>query len=356
MSALDRYMALALLKGWLLVGVIMLSIFGLLQFVQELEHVGGRYQASDAALFVLATLPQLGLDLAPVIGLLGTLLGLANLSRHSELIAMRASGVSPQRLLRAVLIPAGIISVALLLVAEYVAPALQQQAEGQRAVARSGRSSLLHGKGLWSNAGLRFFNVRTLQHGRIPADIDYYEFDPDGKLIMFAHADHADLDQSREWSLIDVHKKTWRGNGLKTQTLAALDMGPFWKKSELPLLALSTSAMSLSSLYTYAKHLKDTRQRSDRIELAFWQKATLPLSTLVMVFLAVPIGGGQSTQRTSDFARRLGLGALVGILFYLGSQIIHTSGPATGLPPLALVSIPIILIAIAAILLFRRMT
>lgn len=354
MSALDRYIATALIKGWLLVGVVMLSIFGLLQFVQELERVGGRYEAIHAAQYVLRTLPQLALDLAPVTGLLGTLIGLANLSRHSELIAMRSSGLSHSRLFRSVMIPAILMAVTILLVAEYVVPVLQQQAEGQRSIARTGRSSLLHGKGLWSNAGMRFFNVRNLEHGHIPTDIDYFEFTPEGKLVMFAHADHADLDQSREWSLINVHKKTWR-DALQTEQISELDMGPFWKKNELPLLSLTTSAMSISSLYHYARHLKATNQHGERIDLAFWQRITLPLTLLAMVSLAVPIGAATSTHRTSGLAKRLAVGAIIGILFYLGSQIFQTSGIAMGAAPWLLTSIPVVVVVIAATLLFKKM-
>ena len=65
MRTLNRYIALTLVKGWILVTVIMLALFGLLQFVQELEHTAASYKTIDAALFVIRTLPQLGLDLAP---------------------------------------------------------------------------------------------------------------------------------------------------------------------------------------------------------------------------------------------------------------------------------------------------
>jgi lipopolysaccharide export system permease protein len=246
------------------------------------------------------------------------------------------------------------MAVTVLLVAEYIAPVLQQQAEGQRSIIRTGRSSLLQGKGLWSNAGTRFFNVRNLEHGRIPSDIDYFEFTPEGKLVMYAHADRADLGHSREWSLINVHKKTW-SEKLQTENISQLDMGPFWKKSELPLISLSTSAMSVSSLYFYAKHLKATHQRSERINLAFWQKAMMPLAILSMVSMAIPIGATSTTQRTSNLAMRLAMGAVAGILLYLGSQVLQTSGLAMGAAPWVLTSIPVVVIGIIALLLFRKM-
>lgn len=355
MTALDRYLTQSLIKGWLLVLAVLLAIFGLIQFVQEMENIGRNYHLIDAVEFVVRTLPQLALDLAPVAGLLGTLLVLANLARHSELIALRAAGISPGRLLVAVLIPTVLLAASIPAIAQYVSAPLYEKAEAKRSAIRSGRSSLLEGKGLWSNNGRRFFNVRQLRHGRIPVDIEYYEFDDTGKLVMYAHADHADLDQTREWSLNDVHRKTWDGAAPVTEPVPRLDMGPFWKKEELPVMSLSTSAMSLSSLYQYNEYLKDTGQKNDRIELALWQKLSLPFATLAMVCLAVPIGARVSTQRTADFARRLAVGALVGILFYLGSQIIQTSGSLTGVPIPVLVFIPVALIGATAAYLQRRL-
>ncbi|MEE9342390.1 MAG: LPS export ABC transporter permease LptG [Gammaproteobacteria bacterium] len=357
MNAFDKYIAMALLKGWLIVLTILLSVFGLLQFVQELEHVGQHYKTINAALFVLQTLPQLALDLMPVAGLLGTLLALAGLSRHSELIAIRAAGASNKRILLAVLLPGMALSIGILLLSEFVTANLYQYAEDQRAVVHAGSStSTKNGKSLWSNSQGRFFHVGQLKHGHIPTNIQYYEFDEEGKLILAAHADYADLDQSRDWSLIDVVQKESSPTGLKTSHLDKLDMGPFWKRDELPALSLSTAAMPPTSLYKYAQHLRETNQRSDKIELAFWKKISLPLTTLAMIILATPMGAKITSQRNADFAQRMGIGALIGILFYLGSQIIHTSGAMIKMHPAILTLIPIGIILIASNIMFRKLT
>jgi lipopolysaccharide export system permease protein len=353
-TALDRYIATLLLSGWALVLAVLLAIFGLVQFVQETENISDSYHLIDAVQFVLHTLPQLALDLMPVAGLLGTLVVLANLARHSELTALRAAGMSMGRLFNSVLLPSALVAASLPVIAQFVSAPLYEHAEAQRSAIRSGRSSLLNGKGLWSNNGRRFFNVRQLRHGHIPEDIDYYEFDESGRLVMYAHAANAELDRTREWRLNDVHRKTWTNSAPETEAVDSLDMGPFWKREELPVMTLSTSAMSLTSLYQYNEHLITTGQKHDRIELALWQKLALPFATLAMIALAVPIGAGVSTQRSTDFARRLGAGALVGILFYLGSQIIQTSGSLAGLPIPVLVFIPVAVIGASAYYLFRR--
>ena len=147
MSILDRYISMALLKGWLIVLAVLTSVFGLLAFVEEVDRVRARYQAFDAFMYVVGTLPRIAMDLAPIVALLGTLIALAGLARNSEVIAMRAAGVSSRRFVGAVLIPALGLIVALYLFGEFVAAPAQQHAEEQRSVQRSGKGNILkHGQ------------------------------------------------------------------------------------------------------------------------------------------------------------------------------------------------------------------
>ncbi|MEN8763736.1 MAG: LPS export ABC transporter permease LptG [Thiogranum sp.] len=344
MGLLDRYIAWNLLKGWLLVWLVMTSIFTLLGFVEELERTTERYQIADALRFILYTLPQRSMDLAPVIALLGALLALAGLNKSSELIAMRAAGVSVSRFLRSITIPTLALVATLYAVSEFVAAPLFQQAETEKTLARSGKANLLKGKGLWSNSGYRFFNVRTLKHSQVPTSIYLYEFAPDGHLQHFAFARRAQLTDSRRWDLLDVQQKTLDSGQLKSRHLPNLEMGPFWSREELPVLPLSTVGMTPTGLYEYSDYLKSTDQLSERIEQVFWQKIALPLTTGAMVFLAVPIGANVGTTRSSGFGKNLAIGAGVGILFYLLSQLIQTGASMAEIPPALAVFLPVVLV------------
>jgi len=355
MGLLDRYIAWKLLKGWVLVWLVMTSIFTLLGFVEELERTTERYQIADAVRFILYTLPQRSMDLAPVIALLGSLLALAGLNKSSELIAMRTAGVSVSRFLRSVAIPTLVLVAALYAVSEFIAAPLFQQAETEKTLIRSGKANLLKGKGLWSNSGYRFFNVRTLKHSQVPTSIYLYEFTPAGHLQHFVFARHAQLTDSRRWDLLDVRQKTLDGDQLKSRHLPNLEMGPFWSREELPVLPLSTAGMTPTGLYEYSDYLKSTDQLSDRIEQVFWQKIALPLTTGAMVFLAVPIGASVGTTRSSAFGRDLAIGAGVGILFYLLSQLIQTGASMAEIPPALAVFLPVMLVLSVAGGLINRM-
>jgi len=234
-TTLDRYVSRKLVAGWLLVWVIMSSIFGLLAFVDEIERVTARYTVLDALQFILYTLPQRSMDLAPVIILMGSILALAGLNKHSEIIAIRAAGASLLRFFGSIAVPAGLLVILLYTASEYLAAPLYQQAEIQKTLTRSGQPNLLTGKGLWSNNERRFFNVRALKGSQIPRNIYLYEFSADGRLLNFVYADHAQLTNSRRrWDLMEVSQKTLRDGTLATSRTDHLEMGPFCRATNCP--------------------------------------------------------------------------------------------------------------------------
>ena len=92
---LDRYIAKSVVTGCLLACFVMLSIFAFVDFVSQLNNVGtGDYGALQAVVFVLLRLPQRLYELSPSILLLGGILSLGALAANSELVVMRASGIT----------------------------------------------------------------------------------------------------------------------------------------------------------------------------------------------------------------------------------------------------------------------
>ncbi len=354
-TTVDRYLARKLLFGWLLVWLIMSSIFGLLAFVDEIERVTASYTVLDALRFVLYTLPQRSMDLAPVIVLMGSILALAGLNKHSEIIAIRAAGMSLLRFFRAVTGPALLLVMLLYASSEYLVAPLFQQAEIQKTLTRSGQPNLLTGKGLWSNNERRFFNVRTLKNSQVPRDIFLYEFDAQGHLLNFIHADRAQLANNRRWDLLDVVQKTLARGTLETRRKDHLEMGPFWSRDELPALPMSAAGMTPSDLYEYSGYLKTTNQLSSRIEQLFWQRISLPLTTGAMVLLAVPIGASIGSVRSNAFGRNLAMGAAVGIIFYLFSQLVQTGAAMIQVPPSVAAFAPVLLVLAVTAALVTRM-
>ena len=74
-----------------------------------------------------------------------------------------------------------------------------------------------------------------------------------------------------------------------------------------------------------------------------------------MVFLAIPIGASLGTARSGAFGRNLAIGAGIGILFYLMSQLVQTGGSIAEIPPYVAAFFPATLVLVIASGLMRRM-
>ena len=101
---LDRYIAKSVVLGSVVSCFVILSIFAFVDFVSQLQDVGkGDYGILQAAVYVFIGLPQRLYELSPSILLLGGILSLGALAANTELIVMRASGISTARITRSVL-------------------------------------------------------------------------------------------------------------------------------------------------------------------------------------------------------------------------------------------------------------
>jgi lipopolysaccharide export system permease protein len=351
---LGRYLGRELFRGWLTVSAALSAMFALLQLVEEGDNLSDRYRFLDALAYVALSTPQRVLELAPVIAALGTLMAFATLSRNSELVVIRTAGISTRGLLRMALAPTVLLVLTLAMASEFMVAPMQHRAETQRTVLRSGNLDLLAGKGLWSRTGRQFLNVRELPAGQSPEGISLYEFDESGRLLRAIEAERAELMPDRRWRLVNARIKDWSGNTRRNESSASLDLGPFWSATELPALGQSTAAMSPRALYRYAEHLRLTGQDDRDVRMAFWEKATLPLSAASMVLLCAVLGIGFGSTRSTAFGWRVLAGAVIGTGFYLLTRILHTAGNILGLQQALVVLLPIALVVALSALIAAR--
>lgn len=351
---LRLYLGKELLRGWTVVALTLAAVFALLQLVEEGDNLSERYRFVDALAYVAFTMPLRVLELAPVITALGTVMAFALLGRNSEIVVMRTAGLSTRALLRMAMPPTVALACVLALVGEFVVAPLQHHAETRRMVLRSGNLDLLAGKGLWSRTGRQFLNVRELPAGKSPEGISLYEFDPSGRLVRAIEAEHAELMPDRRWRLVNARVKDWSGNTRTNASAATLDLGPFWSATELPALGQSLAAMSPHALYRYAEHLESTGQDDRDVRMAFWERATLPLSAAAMVLLCAVTGIGFGSARSAAFGWRVLGTAVVGVGFYLLTRILHTAGNLLGLQQSVVVLLPIGAMVALSILMAAR--
>ena len=103
MILLDRYIAVAVLKGVAMVTLVLISVATFIDFMGQLADVGtAQYDLQTAVTYVALRVPRMIFQLLPAAALIGALFSLGNLAVHRELVVMRSSGVSRLRLMGSV--------------------------------------------------------------------------------------------------------------------------------------------------------------------------------------------------------------------------------------------------------------
>jgi lipopolysaccharide export system permease protein len=353
LRTLDHYVALTLVRQYLLALGALVAVFTIFAFVEELDDLGkGRYRLKDAAVFVLLTTPRRAIDLAPVTALLASLTALGSLASGRELVAMQAAGVSPRRLAWSTLRPGLLFVAAAVALGQFVAPPLDRVAHVRRAQALSATVAIQSDHGFWSRADHRFLRVRDIRGGGILGGVEIYEFDAEGRLRRFTFAQRADIRGGREWRLTDVVQKDFAADGVVRRQLPSLTWESFLNTQQVDMLALQPAILSLSDLYQYVRYLRASGQDSASYELALWQKVSMPLAVTAMTLLSVPFVLG--AMQMASTGQRMMVGSLVGVGFHLASQVTARLGLLLNVNPAATALAPALVVLAVTVWRFRR--
>ncbi|MEH6634730.1 MAG: LptF/LptG family permease [Halioglobus sp.] len=352
---LQHYIGISLARGWLLVLLVLASVFGLISFIQELGHTRFDYDALAVARYTLFILPNQMVSLAPVIVLLGSIVALASLDRFNELTIISCTGFPPSKLIAAIAIPTVVLMGGLWLCMEYVTPQLQQSAEHERRLLRFRNDIRIPDGGVWSTNGRRYIHLGQMLEDNVPGDISLFEFDENRRLTRALHAKTAQVSADRRWLFQGVKEKQTINDELVTTRRKELEIADLWAAEELPTLSLSSDTMTLSVLYRYSQYRASHGRPFERYLSAFWQKLLMPFTVFAMVLLATPISANLAAGRDRSFGINMGIGAVVGILFYLGAQIIFALGQLLGWSIPLVAVVPAVIVMACALVLLKRM-
>jgi lipopolysaccharide export system permease protein len=350
---LDRYVATRIAWSYLLVLLVLVTVFNFLALVEELEDLGkGRYRLADVALFVAMTTPRRAVDLVPIVTLLGSVIALGALAGAGELGAMQAAGVSTRRIAWAALKPALLFTVVAVVAGEVVVPPLDQAAHVLRTRAISTITAIRADRSVWARDGLRFLHVRRVGEADVLHGVEIYEFDADRRLRLFLHAERAEIGAGSRWQLTNVLEKEFPPGGITTRRLPGRSWESFMSREQIGLLALPPSSLSSADLYRYSRLLRAGGQSPARYEMALWRKVSMPMAASAMVLLAIPFVFG--LLRVASTGQRVMVGTSLAIAFHLGDQVLARVGLVMNLNPAMIALAPVGAVLAAAAWLYRR--
>ena len=322
--------------------------------IDQLQDVNEGYSARDAMVFVLWTAPASIYEMLPFAALGGALIGLGILASSNELIVMQSAGVSVWRIVYAVLKPALAIMLLGLLLGEYVAPPLEREARSNRAALRGAAD---FGQGAWYKTGDEFVHINAISpDGASLVGVSRYRTDGGGLLLAasFAATGEYVADAAEPyWRLREVRESILEDDrvvtGLQNEQEWRVDLAP----DLLGVLLIEPGQQSISGLYRMAGFLAAEGLDSAAHLLAFWKKVLQPLSTLMLVLVAVFFVFGPLRETTMGYRVFVALSA--GLIFTLVQRAAEPVSLLFGLSPLLAAVTPILLCAILGWGLLRRL-
>ncbi|WP_094751596.1 LPS export ABC transporter permease LptG [Psychromonas sp. CD1] len=352
MGILDRYIGKTVFAATLLTLFVLLGLSGIIKFVEQMRSVGqGSYDVLSAAYFVLLKMPVEMTEFFPMAALIGALIGLGSLAGSSELIVMQAAGISKVRIAGAVLKTAVPMVIAVMLLAEFVAPVTDKEAYSMRDLARSGASGVSNKYGVWVKNGDAFISIGRMNSQSELFNVRLYFFDSEMQLDHAVLANKVSY-KNKEW-LLENSTWTWFSKEKirvehKDQSIWNTDLTP----KKLNVILSDPSKMSMRDIYNYITYLEHNKQDANRYLLILWRKAVLPFTVVVMMLLSVSfIFGG---LRTVTMGTRLILGIASGFAFHVSGELFGPASLVFGISPLLGALLPSILVLCLAMYLLRR--
>jgi lipopolysaccharide export system permease protein len=354
----DRYIGTAAIQGTLVIWFGLTLMFMLFSLLSELRTSQNEYTTGDAFWFVALTTPRMAYQIFPVSALLGALVGVGGLAAGNELVAFRTSGVSRLRLAVAALAGTGLLTVLVVVMGEWVAPAAEHQARAFRLSEMVGKAIIGGPRGVWMRDGSDIVNIQlpVLSANRGEQSVAFnkviiYKFSNQVDLKMITRAENA-VHSGEGWTLNGVTDVRFDENGaVETKS----DQRP-WATDVKPALLDSAVTrpkwLSVRSLVGYLDYLHENNLDDTVYQAVLWEKIVFPFTVFAMVLAGMPFVFGSA--RSQSLGVRMFIGMMLGGVFLIVSRLTQNFGDAYQISAVFSNSFPPLLLAAIAIIILRR--
>ena len=309
--------------------------------------------------------PQLIFDSAPISVLVAVLITFGILTKHNEVTAMKASGISLYRLAVPVLATALLMSVGLFAFAHYYVPGANRKQDAiRKEIKGQAPQTYLHPNKKWVfDPGMhndpRMFYFQYIDGAqKVMFGPQVFELDPaDFRIQKHISAQKARWEPALRtwvfengWSRDDPggrHEKFDNFSG-RTATFKEVDEQPDYFLQEV----LQDQQMNYQQLAAYIRELQRSGIDTITLQVSFYRKFALPLFALVMALISVPfafLAGNRGAMAG------VGVSFTIAIAYWSIGKLFEQLGDVNLLPAVLAAWSPDVIFAMAGMYFFARM-
>ncbi len=351
MRLLNRYIARSVISAVFIVLLVFVSLDAISAIVDQMGQLANNYNLKEALLYVAITLPNRAYEFIPFSALIGCLLGLGTLAASSELVVMRAAGVSVLSITWAVIKPVLVFVVIGILLGEYVTPLTEQISTSRKDIALGRKVALQAQRGLWNREGNEYMHFNAvLPNGRLYG-VTRYRFDENHQLVASSFTETA-IYLGSYWQEENVVETKINADSTGQETYARRRWDTKISPKVLNVLVLDPSSLSIQNLWSYTLYLDAQGLDSSEYRLSLWQKLLQPIATLSLVLIAVSFVFGPLRQVTMGF--RIFSGVIFAVVFRVVQDLLGPASLVFGFSPLVAVLMPIGFCILLGLYLLKR--
>ncbi len=304
-----RYLSVSLFSRTAICCGILIALMELLALLDQMTPILRRHLGITGVLtYMILHLPAMMQTALPLSVLIGALLMLTQMTISSEVAILRASGLSPVGFLR-LIVPATLaIGLLGIVLEDQITPrtelALASWWNRTDPHPEEGHAFWFHvPRGQASTCGMPVTSQSTaseLAHvgyvthaGHEAWEIDLYDRDSSGRLLRTLHADHADHNSTKGWTLHDIRCTAVSFADLNATAEddtapEARWINPFGP-ADMLRLSLDSSPLSSGMILDALHGRIATNLTPGYLRASLFERFLRPLSLVVMLLLAMPV-------------------------------------------------------------------
>lgn len=336
MTILTRYILRELIKIFLITLLAFVMVYALVDFFERIDN----FIEAGAALhyiffYILFKLPLVLDQMTPIAVLMSTLIALGLMARSNEIIALKASGVSPLRVARPIFLLTLFVSVLSCINSESVVPYTNRRFNTiwKTHVQKQAPEFVSKYESLWYKGHDSIYNIRTFD---VASETLYgvvvNQFDPDFTLSKRIHAQRA-VWENRLWHFYDGTVKSRKPDGsyrvttFSKMTYALRETPEDFKKGAKP-----SDEMGFRELRHYAQKIENEGYSARSYWVDSHVKLAFPCISLIMGLVGTALALRREKGR--GIASGIGIGFGIVALYLVAFELFKTMGYIGLIPPI----------------------
>jgi lipopolysaccharide export system permease protein len=342
---LTWYLARTFISRILAVLVMLVLVLMMLDLLSQSGKILGYPGNGEGELlrYMSLRIPQLVARFLPYSVLLATIITLATLNQNSEVVSMKAAGMSAHQILAPLLLSAGVVSATSFAFNELVVTRATAELKAWEAVEfgpvpkESGTRTNVYftvGDGILTAATLSGSGRNAVMRG-----VSFYERDREGVIRRQLRSDRAAF-AGPGWRLENPRMFDVRTAETSTAT-APVVVARELSLDQVMLSKVDPDAETLGQLSRSIEALDQAGRRTTELKAKWWHKLSGPLSALLMPLLGAVAGFGLA--RSGQLFVRAVIGMALGFAYFVIDNAALAMGSFGGYPPLLAAWAPFLL-------------